>query len=95
MKKEDIEHLGALARIQLTDEEIEVLTEDVTDILGFVSEVDTIAGAEKEKKVGVLHNVVRVDEESHEPGEYTEAILAAAPDRKGKYVQVKKILGGE
>ncbi len=93
MKKEDIAHLAKLARIAVTDNEAEVLAEDITSIIGLVSEIEEITGnAELEKKVGVLFNIMRTDGNPHEAGLYTEDLLAAAPSRDGQYVKVKKIL---
>jgi aspartyl-tRNA(Asn)/glutamyl-tRNA(Gln) amidotransferase subunit C len=94
MEKKDIEHLANLARIELSEEEKTELTESITDILGYVSQVQDIAASEKEKKAEGLYNVMREDEPSHEPGEYTDAILKSAPKTKGPYIEVKKILGG-
>lgn len=95
MKKKDIKHLATLARIELKEGEVEALTSDITEILGYVSEINKIAATEYERKVGPLHNVMRDDEPSHEPGVYTKALLEAAPQRDGKYVKVKKILDNE
>lgn len=93
MKKEDIEHLAGLARIALSDTEKESLAHDITNILGYVSEIkDITAETAEEKKVGELHNVMREDTDPHEPGFYTEDLLKAAPERHGQYVKVKKIL---
>lgn len=93
MKREDIAHLSTLARIKLSEEEQDRLAESITDILGYVSALNDITATEKPKEVGVLSNVMREDVPSHEMGEYTEAILEAASRRKGRYVEVKKILG--
>ena len=96
MKREDIEHLAKLARIEVQGEEAESLAEDITSILGYVSEIEGITGnAAIEKKVGPLANVMREDENPHEPGLYTEDLLNLAPDRQGQYVKVKKIIGGK
>lgn len=94
MKREDIEHLAKLARIAVTETEADGLAKDITSILGYVSEIEQITGnTEGEKKVGALYNVMRDDNDSHEPGIYTEDLLSAAPDRKGQYINVKKIIG--
>jgi aspartyl-tRNA(Asn)/glutamyl-tRNA(Gln) amidotransferase subunit C len=94
MKKEDIEHLAKLSRIALTDEETESLAADITSILGYVSDIEEITGSDLgEKKVGALFNVMREDVNPHAPDVYTEDILSEAPERDGRYVQVKKILG--
>lgn len=92
MKKEDIEHLGTLARIRLSGGEGEKLAADITDILDYVGAINEITAIEKEKKAGGRINVMREDIPTHKPGEHTEALLDAAPKRKGQYVEVKKIL---
>lgn len=93
MRKEDIAHLAKLSRIAVSDSEATALAEDITSILGYVSEIEEITGnKEGEKKVGALYNVMREDENPHEPGKYTEDLLALAPDRDGQYVRVKKII---
>ncbi len=94
MEKKDVEHLAKLSRIAITDEEATALAGEITSILGYVSEIDSITGKRPEvKEVGALNNVMREDEDPHEPGIYTEDLLSAAPERDGQYVKVKKILG--
>lgn len=94
MKKEDIEHLARLSRIALTSDETEFLATDITSILGYVSEIEDITGSvEAEKKVGALYNIMREDEDPHEPGMYTDDLLNAAPERDGQYIKVQKIIG--
>lgn len=93
MEKNDIAHLANLARIELTAAEEIELTEDITEILGYVSAVGDIAATEKAKNVSGLYNVLREDAPSHEPGAYTERILKSAPSVSGRFVEVKKILG--
>lgn len=94
MKKEDIEHLATLSRIALTETETDALAKDITSILGYVSEIEEITSSVTgEKRVGALYNVMREDENPHEPGIYTEDLLNTAPDRDGQYIRVQKILG--
>lgn len=93
MTKEDILHLGTLARIKLSDEEVAVLEKEITAILEYVSAVDAVVpDGSLEKKTGAVFNVFREDEITCEPGSYTEAILAEMPERDGQYLKVKKIL---
>jgi len=94
MKREDIEHLAKLSRIAVTDTEADELATDITSILGYVSDIEAITGTSApEKKVGVLFNVMREDENPDEPGMYTEDLLSLAPKRDGQYLKVKKIIG--
>jgi aspartyl-tRNA(Asn)/glutamyl-tRNA(Gln) amidotransferase subunit C len=94
MKKEDIEHLAKLSRIAVTDSEAESLAESISNILGYVSEINERTGdIQRVPDVGAVYNVLREDGEPHEAGIYTEALLSTAPIRDGQYIVVKKILG--
>ncbi len=93
MTKEEILHLGTLARIRLTDEEAEALKTDISNILGYVSEInDIVADVALTKQVGPRHNVFRTDTVTNEPGEYTLRLQNAMPEREGEYLKVKRIL---
>ncbi len=93
IEKEDILHLGTLARIRLKDEEIDSFKDDINTIIEYVSVVSDIAGDTTElKKLGAVHNVFREDEVSTEPGQYTEDIVKEMPHTEGNYLKVKKIL---
>lgn len=93
IKKEDIENLATLARIELTAHEAEQFAQDISSILGYVSEITELTGNDApKKKVGALYNVFREDSDPHEAGKYTNDLLALVPERQGQYVKVKKIL---
>jgi len=89
----DVERLAALSRIAITREEAEHLGEDIEQILNYVSEINE-AGIDREPELetSVVYNVLREDGEAHEGGVFSERLLAAAPQREGKYVTVKNIL---
>ncbi|MCA9354060.1 MAG: Asp-tRNA(Asn)/Glu-tRNA(Gln) amidotransferase subunit GatC [Candidatus Kaiserbacteria bacterium] len=94
MKREDIEHLASLARIRLTEEEMERLPGELSSIVAYVSVVSDIAGEEADAapEVGVRYNVFRKDEVTNEPDQYTKDILAEMPKTEGRFMKVKKIL---
>ena len=90
---EDIKHLADLSRIEVSSAEAEKLTGEIDSILGYVGQIkNATEGGEEKTTVPLLHNVMREDMVTHEPKEYTEAILANAPARDGDYLKVKKIL---
>lgn len=96
MEKEDILRLSTLARIKVSDEEAESLKGDVSAVLEYVSVVNDItAEAGVTKEVGAVYNVFREDEITVEPNTHTEDLLAEAPETKGRYLAVKKILNTE
>ncbi len=90
--KDDIKHLADLSRLEVSDAEIVKLTGEIDSILGYVGQIMDTAGDMK-REVPVLHNVMRDDEPTNTPGQYTESILQNAPAREGNYLKVKKILG--
>jgi len=89
---EDIEKLAKLARIELTSLEKQSLANEVDTILAYVGQIQSIGSVETGTDVSHLQNVFREDENPHETGIFTDAILKAAPDREGSYIKVKKIL---
>ncbi len=93
MDKAQIQHLGTLARIKLTDNEVEKLATEISSVLDYVGAIDEVVkSGELKKEVGPVYNIFRTDEITNTPGEYTEALLKEAPDKEGRFVKVKKIL---
>ena len=94
MTKEEILHLGTLARIKLTDVEAEKLNANIDDILAYVSMLDDIVAdySALTKQVGPVHNVFREDEVTNEPSSHTADLVAEFPDKQGNHLRVKKIL---
>ncbi len=91
ISKEDIKNLANLARIGVTEDEIEKMASEVDSILGYVGVVQSFSGAE-EREISNLRNVMRDDVVTNAPDEYKEKILKNAPSREGDYLKVKKIL---
>jgi aspartyl-tRNA(Asn)/glutamyl-tRNA(Gln) amidotransferase subunit C len=89
--KEDIKKLAGLARIEISENEIESLTSEIDSILNYVGEIKNATG-DMERVVPKLRNVMRDDEVTRESGEYTEKLLSNAPMRDKNYLKVKKIL---
>ncbi|MEK7462135.1 MAG: Asp-tRNA(Asn)/Glu-tRNA(Gln) amidotransferase subunit GatC [Patescibacteria group bacterium] len=97
MKREDVAHLATLARIELSEAELTRLEEELSSIVSYVSAITDIAGDEADTapQLGARFNVFRADEVTNQADEYTEDLLAELPQREGRYMKVKKILGGE
>ncbi len=93
MEKKDILHLATLSRIRITDAEAEALTTDIESVLAYVGVVSEIAAdAHLTKKVGPVYNVFREDKVLNEGESFTEALLQEAPHRKGRHLEVMKII---
>ena len=93
MNPQDIENLAKLARMELSEAEKASLASDMKNILAFVDQIkEADISMEAEGRLGPVYNVFRSDENPHETGIHTEALVSAAPDREGDFVKVKKIL---
>lgn len=91
VSKEEIKDLAKLARMKITDEEVENLTKELDSILEYVGQIKDLS-AERGDIKPALRNVMREDVPENKDGEFTEDILNNAPAREGKYLKVKKIL---
>ncbi len=89
----DVERLAELARIELTPEEKESLTRDLASILAYVSELGSVTAPEISLLGrGESDNTVREDTGAHEPGSFSDILIAAVPRTKKSCVSVKKII---
>ncbi len=97
MTIKDVEKLALLARVEISDaEKQEFLAnmESILDYVGQIQEVVTDAGIMNyELRIkNEIHNVMREDDNPRESGQYTEKILANAPETRDGYFKVKQIL---
>lgn len=93
MKREDIAHLATLARLELSEIELQNLESELSSIMSYVSVISDIADVDGSPLVGVRHNIFRPDEVTNAADEYTADLLAEMPRTDGRYMKVNKILG--
>ena len=92
LDRADVEHIALLARVGLTDEEVEMFREQLSDILEqfeVLSELDT-AGVNPTGHAVDLEAAMRDDvpDSSLDP----EEVLSNAPRREGEFFRVKAVL---
>jgi aspartyl-tRNA(Asn)/glutamyl-tRNA(Gln) amidotransferase subunit C len=93
LTRADVEHVAALARLGLTDEEVERLTGELGVILEHAAQVSALdtAGVPPTAHPVPLVNVVRPDEPR--PSLPRDEVLAAAPAVEDDRFRVPRILG--
>lgn len=93
LSREDILKLAKLARLKLTDEEVEKFSNEISAILGYVEQLQNVdvTGLEPTTQVTGLKNVMRPDE-IKDYGTTTEDLLKNVPNREGNYIKVKRVL---
>jgi len=88
----DIRYVAKLARIELTDEEIEIFGKQLGDLLGHVNALEKldIASVPATAQVVESRNVMR--EDAPRPCLDRERVLAEAPQRQGGFFRVPRII---
>lgn len=99
MNKEEVLKLANLSRLELTDQELEQYSQEMSSILGFVETINS-ALSDSDDSMNIIEsagerNIFREDTNSDETGKNTKDILACAPDVKDDFIKVQKILNTE
>ncbi len=93
ISKETVKELADLARIEISEIEVEKLVGEMGAILEYVGQVKSVVGDYKEGvEFGSIKNVFREDVDPTEPCVYSKELIAEFPEREGEYLKVKKIL---
>ncbi len=94
VSEEEVRHIAELARIELKQEEASRFAREISDVLGYVKqleEADT-GGVEPISQVTGKINVFREDV-ARETDEETKSVMAKNyPDSQDGYIRVKQIL---
>ncbi len=89
----ELDHLAALSRVKLTDEDKKSLLAEFDSILGYIDQLKKAeVSIDALGRVGAVKNVARADAVDATSEEDRERLLAEAPHREGDYIAVKKIL---
>ncbi len=94
LTKSEVQHIAALARVGLSDKDIEKYRKDLSAILDYfkkLEELDT-KGIEPIGHITGRANVTREDKVEDFGEEGKKAILNNAPEKKEGYVKVKSVL---
>jgi len=93
LSRDDVLKLAALSKLRLSDQEIEKLREELSEILSYVETLDQVdvKGLEPTYQVTGLKNVYRPDE-IKDYGYKTEDLLKNAPAVQDNQFKVKRVL---
>lgn len=93
LTRTDVEHVAALARLRLSDEELERLREQLSSILDHIAVLDRLdtTAISPTAQVNVLQNVLREDDVR--PSLDQAAVLRNAPSERGGFLEVRSVMG--
>ncbi len=91
MTHEEIQKLGFLARIEVSEEDAVRFAGDMDNILNFLKQIESVDVSDV-TPVHRLKNITREDENPYEKGQFSDDLLAEAPEVQDGFIKVKKIL---
>lgn len=94
LSKEEIQHIAKLARLELTEAELEKYGGQLSAVLNYIDqlkEVD-VKGVEPTAQVTGLENVLRKDKIKDWDEKEIEEALADAPEREERFIKVKRVI---
>lgn len=91
---QDILKLARLARIQVTEDELQKYSKELTAILQYVQQLENVdtKGLKPTYQVTGLTDVMRADE-LHDYGVTAEELLKNAPATEAGHIKVKRMIG--
>ena len=94
LSRDDVLKLARLARLDLTDEEIERFAKELTEILHYVEQLQAVDvnGLESTNQVTGLTNVMRKDEVVNY-GYAPKELLKNVPNVQDDHIKVKRMIG--
>lgn len=94
LSKKEVEKIANLARIGLSEEELERYRKDLSEILDYVAKLKevNVDNIEPTSHSVTINNVLRQDKVQIESSEVIEAMLEQAPDTNEGFIKTKAIL---
>jgi aspartyl-tRNA(Asn)/glutamyl-tRNA(Gln) amidotransferase subunit C len=89
---EQVRHIAKLARIAMSDEEIERLAPELNNILGWVEQLSEVNTDGVKPLTAVIDQKLRLRDDEVTEGNIRDEILANAPDAQHGFFAVPKVI---
>jgi len=89
---EQVRHIAKLARIAMSDEEIERLAPELNNILGWVEQLAEVNTDGVEPLTAVIDQKLRLRDDAVTEGNIRDEILANAPEAQHGFFAVPKVI---
>ena len=87
-----VRHIAKLARLAVTDAEVEALVPELNNILGWVEQLSEVDVAGVEPMTAVIANQLRLREDVVSDGDKRDEVLANAPAAEHGFFAVPKVI---
>ena len=92
ISRNEVEYIAGLARLTLKEEEIELYSKQLSDILGYIDQLSELDVENVEPMSHVLDIVNVMREDKHLPSLSREEVMANAPDHDGVHFKVPRVV---
>ena len=92
VSNEQVRHIARLARIAMSDEEIERLAPELNNILGWVEQLAEVNTDGVEPLTAVIEQKLRLRDDVVNDGNIRDEVLANAPDAQHGFFAVPKVI---
>ena len=89
---EQVRHIAKLARIAMSDEEIERLAPELNNILGWIEQLGEVNTDGVEPLTAVIDQKLRLHDDVVTEGNIRDEILANAPEAQHGFFAVPKVI---
>ena len=89
---QQVRHIAKLARLAMSDSEIEAMAPELNKILGFVEQLQEVDTNNVEPLTAVIENRLRLRDDIVNDGNCRDAVLANAPDAQHGFFAVPKVI---
>jgi len=92
VSNEQVRHIARLARIGMSDSEIEALVPELNNILGWVEQLGEVDTDGVEPLTAVIDQKLRLREDVVDDGNIRDKVLANAPEAQHGFFAVPKVI---
>jgi aspartyl-tRNA(Asn)/glutamyl-tRNA(Gln) amidotransferase subunit C len=92
VSNEQVRHIARLARIAMSDEELDRLGPELNNILGWVEQLAEVNTDGVEPLTAVIDQKLRLREDAVTEGDRRDDVLANAPDAEHGFFAVPKVI---
>jgi aspartyl-tRNA(Asn)/glutamyl-tRNA(Gln) amidotransferase subunit C len=87
-----VRKIASLARIAMTDAEVEAMAPELNNILGWIEQLGEVDTAAVEPMTAVIPNILRLREDAVTDGNVRDAVLKNAPQAEHGFFAVPKVI---
>ncbi|MFC7537715.1 Asp-tRNA(Asn)/Glu-tRNA(Gln) amidotransferase subunit GatC [Sphingomonas sp. GCM10030256] len=87
-----VRHIAKLARLQMSDAEVEALVPELNNILGWVEQLGEVDTDGIEPLTAVIEQKLRLRDDVVNDGNCRDAVLVNAPDAQHGFFAVPKVI---